>query len=87
MRIKELKIIRICNIFVSLINFNFGLVTYFITVASFSTFVFSSQNNLLDPVIAYVCVSLFNSIRHPLFLFGLAVSSFIQVIQIYKRRF
>lgn len=78
-RLNELRIVRNCNIFMSLISFNFNLVTYLLTVVSLATFVLSNPKNVLDPSIAYVSLSLFNAIRHPLYLFGLAISSLIQV--------
>ncbi len=79
LREHELKIVRKSNILISLINFNFGLAIYLVTIASFSSFVFSSQTNVLDPHTAFVCLYLFNMIRMPLRLFGIAFTYFIQV--------
>jgi hypothetical protein len=75
----ELIIIKKCTFYQGLLNFNFNFLTYVITIASLITFIYSDEKNVLDPSIAYVSFMLFNNIRFPLFLIGIAVSYFVHV--------
>lgn len=50
-------------------------------VLSFVTYIYTDPvNNILDPSITYVCLTLFNKIRNPLFMLGPCLSSLVQVI-------
>jgi hypothetical protein len=51
-----------------------------ITVLTFFTYLYSDDTNSLEPTITYVCLSLFNKIRIPLFMLGPSISSLVQVI-------
>lgn len=75
----ELKYIGRNAVFLSIMNVNFSLTIYLIIIATFVTFIYSDSSNILDPNTAYVCLSLFNTVRVPLFLMGLSISELIQV--------
>lgn len=79
-RENELKMVGKISQINALFNFNFGFITFLITISSIGFFVFmSDEENMLDPSTAYVCLSLFNATRLPFLLIGLSISNFIQV--------
>ncbi|RMZ95784.1 canalicular multispecific organic anion transporter 1 [Brachionus plicatilis] len=79
-RNSELKVLKKGSIFYSCFNFTFGFTSFMITFVSLLTFIYIDDKNVLTPTVAYVTLSLFNSIRIPMFLFGPAVSNLIQTI-------
>nr|APD26508.1 ATP-binding cassette transporter subfamily C member 1 X1 protein [Brachionus koreanus] len=85
LRNSELNVLKKGSIFYSCFNFTFGLTSFMITFISLLTFIYIDDKNVLTPAIAYVTLSLFNTIRIPMFLFGPAISNLIQTIISLKR--
>ena len=52
---------------------------------SFGIFVFTSKDNILTPEIAFVSLSLFNTLKHPMATLPVTVSNLIQASVALKR--
>lgn len=52
-----------------------------VSIIAFATFVMSSDENVLTPTIAFVCLTLFDMIRMPLALLPLLIVYIIEVKQ------
>ena len=52
---------------------------------SFGIFVFASKDNILTPEIAFVSLSLFNGLKHPMATLPISVSNIIQASVALKR--
>ena len=61
-------------------NFMWDCTPFFVSVISFGTYIFFDERNILDPVTAFVSLSLFDIIKFPLNVFPMVVGNLIQVI-------
>ena len=61
-------------------NFMWDCTPFFVSVISFGTFIFFDERNILDPLKAFVIMSLFDIIKFPLNVFPMVVGNLIQVI-------
>ena len=67
------------GIYQTLISFSWGIASFLVATASFVTFILIDKNNDLDASTAFVSLTLFNTIRFPLMIFPMIITSLIQV--------
>nr|APD26507.1 ATP-binding cassette transporter subfamily C member 1 X3 protein [Brachionus koreanus] len=84
-RNSELKILKKASLLFSALNFTMGFTSFMITFISLLTFIYIDDKNLLTPNVAYVTLSLFNTIKIPLFLFSPAISTLLQTLVALRR--
>lgn len=82
MRIGELTILKRYSILYGTAALLYGFATFTVQAATFSTFLYLSDSNFLVPSRAFVCLTLFNMIRTPLYMLPLLVSNLVQVISV-----
>lgn len=78
----EMSIIKINNYFMAILMFTYEFASFFVLIVTLISFTFLNENNILDPVKAFVTITLLRMLKGPLFHFGPMVSSLTQVILI-----
>lgn len=84
-REKELKTLKGRAYVLAGTFFAWTLVPFFVSLASFATFVLIDENNILDAQTAFVALSLFNILKRPLTVLPMMMSFLIQTLVSVKR--
>ncbi|RNA33218.1 multidrug resistance-associated 1 isoform X1 [Brachionus plicatilis] len=84
-RNNELKVLKKASLIFSFLNFTIGFTAFMITFVSLLTYIYIDEKNLLTPNVAYVTLSLLNTIRIPIFLFGPAITNFLKTLVSLRR--
>jgi hypothetical protein len=75
----EIAIIKINNYFMAILMFTYEFASFIVLIVTLISFTFLNENNILDPVKAFVTITLLRMLKGPLFHFGPMVSSMTQV--------
>ncbi|KAL5281109.1 ABCC2.2 family protein [Megaselia abdita] len=84
-REKELKTLKGKAYVMAGTFFAWTSVPFFVSLASFATFVMVDENNVLDAQTAFVALSLFNILKRPLTILPMMISNLIQTLVSVKR--
>lgn len=84
-RNKELDILRKYAYLQAFSSFSFSCAPFLVTLATFATYILSSDDNYLDAGKAFVSLSLFNILRFPINLLPMMVSYLVQANVSIKR--
>ena len=76
----EISILNINNYLMAFMMFSYEFVSFIILIVTFIAYTFLNENNKLDPVKAFVTITLLRMLKSPLFLLGHMISSLVQVI-------
>ncbi len=75
----ELKILKRYNILYGVSAFTYSFASFLVQVVAFVAYLFFSDKNYLDASVAFVCLTLFNMIKTPLYYLPLLISNLVQV--------
>jgi ATP-binding cassette, subfamily C (CFTR/MRP), member 1 len=77
-RQNELQSLKAISILNAISNFSWTIAPFLVSSVSFGIFILSDDRNVLTPTIAFVSLSLFNLLKHPLTMLPLTVSNLVQ---------
>lgn len=78
-RDEEVKLLKGSAYYDAANTFIWALAPILVSLASFATFVLSSEENILDAETAFVSLTLFNMMRYSLTMFPVMITSLVQV--------
>lgn len=79
-RSKELKLLKKIGLYSVAQSFTWSCAPIVISIVSFSSFILIDKNNVLDINTAFVCLSLFNILSHPITLLPDTITAFVNVM-------
>lgn len=79
----ELKLLKKIGLYSVAQSFTWSCAPIIISIVSFTSFVLIDKNNVLDINTAFVCLSLFNILSHPITLLPDTITAFVNVISFF----
>jgi ABC-type multidrug transport system fused ATPase/permease subunit len=76
----EISILKINNHLMGFIMFSFEFISFTLLIVTLIAYTFLNEKNILDPVKAFVTITLLRMLKSPLFKFAPMISSLAQVI-------
>lgn len=84
-RSAELVILKYISLLNSIQSFSWIISPFLVSLVSFSIFLFSSEDNVLDATTAFTSLAIFNLLKQPLAMLPMTISNMIQAHVSFKR--